>query len=279
MKKHFIKHLENLLLLLSCSWLIACSEQSSKNQNMGPAYNVDQIDEALQKASGNEDPYSIYEGEFVYTEVTQALKNLQTSLLEQNAITVTQRIETESEIKLTLVREIKDYRSKPEKHWMDEKEFIVRKALKTLNKIFDYSNPDLNAPLSTPDNSSISLSPRSLISLKFNEEDSTRVTYHNLKVIESSEAPPEAVRQQENCGEIPNCTIHVSQVSYDLVVWKSDTQNDKYSVVKKISYDVPFLAKVLDHCQQTSVPIQDQRVVVTMCSRVKNFKFGHKTNP
>jgi hypothetical protein len=246
---------------------------------MGPSFNVDQIDEALQKASGDEDPFSIYEGEFVYTEVTQALKNLQTNLLEQNALTVTQRIETDSEIKLTIVREIKDYRSKPERHWMDEKEFIVRKALKTLNKIFELSPLDSNSEMISPDNSSITLSPRSLISLKFNEEESTRITYHNLKVIETTEPPPEAVRQQENCGDIPNCSIHVSQISYDLVVWKSDTQNDKYSVLKKISYDVPFLAKVLDHCQQTSVPIQDQRVVVTMCSRVKNFKFGHKTTP
>lgn len=252
-----------LTFLLSGFLFASCDNQEKKTKNMGPEVDETQIAAAIKDASGDDSPLNIKAGEFVYTETTQTLKNLTQNLLEQDAVTVTKKTETDTDWILTVVHETIDYREKPERHYSDEKEFYIAKP-GTLS-----TSSEVSAP------SEAQVTPRSLVALNIKPESSTKVTFHNFKTSQALEDPPALVQAQENCGGLTNCKINVTTISYDMVVWENDVKNEKLAIVKRISPDVPFLARTLDHCQQTGVTVEGQRIVVTICAKVQNFKFGH----
>jgi hypothetical protein len=113
-------------------------------------------------------------------------------------------------------------------------------------------------------------------------DDDSRTSYHQLKVSERIAAPPKLVQDSPNCGGIPNCLIHITDIEFDQVNWLSYNKGDKIHIKISTSKDVPYLSRILEKCQQGSVPIKQEgkpekdwpRLLVTFCETVRNFKKG-----
>lgn len=114
------------------------------------------------------------------------------------------------------------------------------------------------------------------------QDDDPRTSYHQLKVSERMASPPKLVQDSPNCGGIPNCLIHVTDIEFDQVNWLSYNKGDKIHIKISTSKDVPYLSRILEKCQQGSVPIKQEgkpekdwpRLLVTFCETVRNFKKG-----
>jgi hypothetical protein len=114
------------------------------------------------------------------------------------------------------------------------------------------------------------------------QSEDPRVTYHQLKLTERTIAPPNLVRESANCGGIVNCQINITDVEFDQVNWRAYNKGDKIHIKITTSKDVPYLSRILEKCQQGSVPIKQEgkpekdwtRLLVTFCETIRNFKKG-----
>ncbi len=98
--------------------------------------------------------------------------------------------------------------------------------------------------------------------------------------------------QSANCGGVPNCILNATLIKYDVLVKQGD-QRERISVRQMFSQDVPLVpifnpntskelntvSRIIESCTQMSIPVKDkdgqeQRVLVTQCDRLKNFKIG-----
>ena len=121
------------------------------------------------------------------------------------------------------------------------------------------------------------------LSLKLMEKDSPaqksvsqeieKVTFHDLVVKTENSRPPETVAKLEDCGGIENCEIEITKISYEVVFHFSDEKIQKHQVEWHLSPDVPFFASVLEQCATTLVPIDNLRVLVKQCEKVRDFQF------
>ncbi len=104
-------------------------------------------------------------------------------------------------------------------------------------------------------------------------------TYHKLTVNRGKIEPPEAVKNSTNCRNIPQCLINASIVDYDIVDWSRSPEGTKIHIHFIISPDVPQLARILESCQQGSIPVPQPgddslnppRLLVTLCDTVSDF--------
>lgn len=113
----------------------------------------------------------------------------------------------------------------------------------------------------------------STLSLYPQEEEAQRITYHNLQVSQGSQSPPTLVREKENCGDVPNCQLRYTQVSYDMVLWYSQTEFKKVAVEFKFSLDTPFLGIILSQCNSSV----EGPYFVRICSFLRDFLY-HSQN-
>ncbi len=120
--------------------------------------------------------------------------------------------------------------------------------------------------------------------LKILNESTPKVSYYNLKVEKKLISPPEKVLKKSDCGGLVGCQMRVVEISYDIVFWTTE-DGEKYHIKYALSPDVPLLfvfesdksasfSSIIEFCNQTSLPYEDQRLLVTQCKTLKDFQFG-----
>ncbi|MNL47161.1 hypothetical protein D3C87_1699300 [compost metagenome] len=109
--------------------------------------------------------------------------------------------------------------------------------------------------------------------------DSCSLSCHNLKVSETVIAAPELVQRREDCGGLPDCKMRKKNISFDWVLdvkRGSSIEQQKVTYSVGISPDAPYLSRLMNYCYRgvVQVPNSAQRVLVTICNDVKDFKIG-----
>lgn len=109
--------------------------------------------------------------------------------------------------------------------------------------------------------------------------ENVKLQCYNLTTSSEVRPAPALVAAQSNCGGLPDCVMHVSNVAFDVLVTSTNedgetTQKIKFSAA--ITNDVPYFAKVLDYCTTglVDVPSAGQKVLVKVCDYVRNFQYG-----
>lgn len=210
---------------------------------------VEEIQDAQDEAFGNADPASIKAGEFVYTIETQQVFSSQVpveSLLQEESITVTERIDFPNYIEFTIVKEVIDHMQSGSPHFKFKDVLYLGKSMEK----DEVAAPEL---ADTPPIS---------------------IEYYNLKKTVEIMRKPRKVLERDPCNESDgSCNILVHKISYDARITVPPAQAQITNVEIWISQQVPYLAAVLQNCFRTVAVIEDARPLIRQCTTVIDYKF------
>lgn len=107
--------------------------------------------------------------------------------------------------------------------------------------------------------------------------DSCEIQCSNLKTADEVRPLPDMIKAQPNCGGFADCTYHVKTVQFNWTISLKkgesvETQKVNYSIA--LSPDMPFFSRMNEYCYRQLYTVQDQKVLVTTCTKLKNFKKG-----
>lgn len=232
-----------LFLILS---LIGCSKED--DVRAATPTSAEDIQKAQDEAFGNINPATIKAGEFVYTLETQQVFSGQTpveTLLTEESITITERLEYPDYIEFTVVKEQIDHTQSGSPHFKFKDVLYLGKDTKS----------DV-APSEADDASPVS------------------VDYFNLQSSVSKLRKPRKVLEREPCNEDDgSCYLRVHKISYDARITAPPALPQITNVEMLISQEVPYLAAVLQNCFRTLVMIDDARPLILQCTTVVDYKF------
>ncbi len=283
----------SLVLVVSTS----CMKKLSESDNDGPVASADDVQAKLFQAWGDVAPETINKNEFTYIEREQKIQDYDPTLIMQEGITVSDRVVNGSEIDYTLVHQINDLSGGDSKLSSTEEKVSVTlsdpsltaqmKVMQQLHSLRESTLGESTPGASTPgeDNTSVHQSNLSVqnvqaLMLACVSGKDWDVTCHNLTYTEETRPAPDLVKAQPNCANLPNCEIHVRKVSFDIIVnvktAENTTEKQKVQYSIAISPDAPYLSRLVDYCYRglILVPSAGQKVLVGVCSYVKNFKLG-----
>jgi hypothetical protein len=279
-----------------------CVKQPKDEVEFGPEYRRSEVAETLKMAIGESTPMDIKLNEFVQTDLTRVIRGRALiDLLETVGLTIVKREESESQLQINMVEERITYDLSDS--YNNKK--LIREFQDCMNKTTlraENCSPALVAsPVPTADpspsvspepgvgslpivNSELLIEKSLKLMPQMSQDDSeeSRTTYHQLKVTQRIIEPPKLVKEIPNCAGIPNCLINVTDIEFDQVNWLSYNKGDKIHVKITTSKAVPYMSRILEKCQQGSVPIKQEgkpekdwpRLLVTFCETVRNFQKG-----
>lgn len=213
---------------------------------------AEEIDKAQAEAFGNMNPLNIKAGEFVYTIKTQQVfssQEPQEALLEEESITITDRVDYVDYIEFTLVKELIDHTQPNSPH------FKFKDVLYLATQPEDQGEDEETTP-------------------ELQDPSGVVVEFFNLKVVADTIRKPAKVLEREPCvGNEAACFINIKKITYDVRVTLPNEQPITSSLEIWISNDVPYLAAVLKSCFKTVAIIDDSRPLVVQCTQVVDYKF------
>lgn len=263
----------------------SCVKPPSTEINYGPEVQSSKVAEALNEALGPADPTRIKFNEYSEAQMTRLIRGRSSvDILTRTGISVTRKEIVGNQIQFYYVEDKIEY----DLSGGGNDRRITRDFQECLNKdSLEIENcTALSASSLKPISEQKYRGQLDLMSIiKAYTEEDARVSYHNLSVTRSLEDPPDLVRNFENCMDIPNCKIRVIHINYDVVDWTTE-EGEKIAVRLKISPDVPYLSRVMEKCQQGSIPVPQNgepeseapRYLLTFCDTVRNFRFGSTSN-
>jgi hypothetical protein len=297
-----------------------CMKSPKTEIDYGPEYRESEIFAAVKLSKGENSPLEIRLNEFSLTDLTRVIRGRAiVDLLDTVGLSIVRREETSQQFQINMVQERVTYDlSEAHNHkklirehqmCMNRSTFrteaceIESKPVETAIPIATETPIATAIPIETETPivtatpvPSLEPTPVALLSddeivanslklfpqMSQYEDDEPRVSYHQLKVTERITPPPKAVQDSANCGGIPNCLIKVTDIEFDQVNWLTYNKGDKIHVKITTSKDVPYLSRILEKCQQGSVPIKQEgkpekdwpRLLVTFCETVRNFQKG-----
>jgi hypothetical protein len=258
MKKNLITL--GVLTVLTLLGSSSCVKAPSTDVIYGEQATSDEVGTALADLLGPDTGHLALKDEFVAVETTQSYRGSSAdALLQEDGILITKREKdcTQGTVGLEVV-------TSTVKHNQDGSK--TPQVDRTTNGLYCLNGKTLSSNC-TQDQvmvSGICKSP---------DADGNRITCHDLKILRGVIDPPAAVQTQPNCGGVPNCQLNVAEISFDRVTWdKPEGTKMNYRIL--VAQNVPYMAKELQFCQQLSVPVEDQRVLVTQCNTVVNFRYG-----
>ncbi|UOE99880.1 hypothetical protein [Bdellovibrio reynosensis] len=286
--------LKNLLLTMAaCSSLVACiKEPMDEEQN--PA-TVEQVQTALSKAWGNADPLTMAPNDFLFQETEQKIdSNGSAFFVLQEGITVSKREETATDYLYTYL-----YQNKVIKQGTEGAE-STREDHRTVSKgtaaatSLQVQSHDFQSHVLKPmaDDYQMTLGFERFYGLAYAcvksdaldtyckdtlKVDSCEIKCSNLKEETVVETAPELMKAQDNCAGLPDCKLNIKKVAFDWVIELKTGQNVERQRVNywvKLSPDLPFMSRMTEYCYRQLYPVQNQKVLVTTCTKLKNFKKG-----
>ena len=268
------------LLLASGLIFVGCQGDEGQPVDYGPQSSVEAVDAELAKPLASVDPTQIQLGQFADIVQSQVLAGQVYNTTGEIGRTVVDRQESTTDITFKILEKAATY---------SDQKVISRELIRTAQKaagtkststspsegdIFRASSLWMPTMFSQDRKNPFVDKMINYITQNIMAADAppVKITYHNLKVSVVQADPPAAVRAQANCGGIAGCKIETHQISFDMLVWKSDPP-DKIHRQFAMSAQVPFFANLLSECDSLLVPVGEMKTLVTLCSDVDNFRF------
>ncbi|MCB9073804.1 MAG: hypothetical protein H6623_09290 [Bdellovibrionaceae bacterium] len=254
--------MKTLLSFLCLGLLLAACDEKSKVRKAVPT-NPEAINKAQDDALGTNDPLNIQAGEFVYKIKTQEVfagsPTPSQNLINEESVTVVDRMDYGDYIELTLVKEIIDHQQDGSPHFKfkdvfylavppDPAETAASVVTKNLLPQEDTSTtPDPNKPV---------------------------INYYNLSVEKKQIRAPDKVLEHTPCNENDgSCLIPITILTYDVEITVPPQKTTITSIETWMSTAVPYTSSVLKSCFKTVVSIGDARPVVRQCTSVVDYQF------
>lgn len=99
----------------------------------------------------------------------------------------------------------------------------------------------------------------------------------NLESYQEIVDPPALIKNQANCGGLPNCKMTLKRIKFHstlTVVKKGATQTQKTIFSLAISPEMPFLARVTEFCQRRLFDYNSSKILLTNCTTLKDYQAG-----
>lgn len=249
-------------------FIAGCSKDEEASSDI-PATPEDIMD-AQDKALGDADPLQIKAGQFVYILKTQELHSSQEpieNLIEETAITVTEREEFGDYFDVTVIKEIVDYVQPDKPHYKFKNIYSI----------------DYPAPFETdfaPKASKEHLMKQMSDKVKaLAGEDEAEVNYYNLKVEKVKMSPPSKVLEHHPCAEGADCRINVTKLFFDVIVSipGEDPQRNQFELWA--SSEVPYFATILKSCVMTVIKVDTALPLIRQCESVYDYRFEALPTP
>lgn len=226
----------SVILLLG----VSCTD-SPESPPLVPTTSLE-IQKAQEDILAKISPLKIQKNEFVYFIKTQEVYTGQQdpsiSLMEEESITITDRVDFPDYIEVTMEKEVIDHLTDGSPH-------------SKFKDVFYFSN-DVSA--------------KALAEKASSEE----ARYYNLQVSSGFLKKPQKVIDKDPCATQEECLLSVKKVSYDIVF--SDPTNPQTTRVEIwLSLEVPYFATILKSCYTTVISIDSSRPLVRQCKTVFDY--------
>ncbi len=277
------------LSALTLSSAIGCIKKPLDEEE-NPA-TIEQVQQALADAWGTADPLTMEPNDFLFQETEQTLENNPTPFFVlQEGITISKKEELPDQFLYTFL-----YQNRVIKEGSEGQQ-STREDHRSVGK----ADPSLRASQLEPfqqlkplaDDYQMSLGFERFYGLAYacvksegldkycKEElgvDSCEIQCSNLSVSETVSPLPPLIKEQPNCGGFENCSYRLKKVAFDwMIALKKgesvEKQRVNYSVT--LSPDMPFFSRLTEYCFKQLYPVQNQKVLVTTCTKLRNFKRG-----
>lgn len=285
-----MKKFRFVLPLLVCMTTVVSCIKKPLDEEANPA-SIEQVQSALSEGWGSADPLTMAPNDFLFQETEQKIENNQTPFFVlQEGITISKKEELATEFLYTFL-----YQNRVVKEGAEGKE-STREDHRSVGKpdaaLAMAKSLQINKLKTFADDYQMSLGFERLYGLAFacvksdgldkycKEElgvDSCEIQCSNLVSTEEVKPVPDLIKAQENCGGFENCTYMVKKVAFDwtIALKKGESvekQRVNYSI--SLSPDMPFFSRMTEYCFRQLYPVQNQKVLVTTCTKLKNFKRG-----
>jgi hypothetical protein len=288
---YMIKFKSGLFIILAGFPVLSSCIKTPIDELDKPA-SIQEVQKALISAWGEADPVTMSTNDFLFQETEQKIDSSQTPIFVlQEGITISKKEELPEEFSYTFLYQNRVIKQGEEgKQSTREDHRSVSKPKQSL-KVNTLSEP--SAKLRTmADDYQMTLGFERLYGLayacvktdsidKYCKEtlgyDSCEIECSNLTTSRETKPVPELIKAQPNCGGYANCSYQLDRVSFDWTISLKkgesvEKQRVNYAVA--MSPDMPFLSRLSEYCFRQLYPVQNQKVLVTTCTKLKNFKRG-----
>lgn len=275
---------------------LGCMKTPSKDVDYGDEASLEDIGEILKEGVANFDVSNVQVGQFVYFDKTQAIRGTSTIIvLQEDALKIVSKVDGPNAMTFEYEGFIREYQPNgtyleyPVGDFASFQKGIVTASVNSTNlgglSLAAASTENLDAYLRMQ-------YLKASETVKPNTSKITKITYHNVVTTRSIEEAPPLIKKTSDCQGLPECKIRVTTLSFDQVVWRDEVA-DKVAV--KISYSpdlyyirfsdrvvdnktgetarVPFKDNLVQECWQQSVPVEDQKVLLSVCNTLQDFRF------
>lgn len=277
------------LLAFTISSLVSCIKEPLQEEE-NPA-TVAEVQSALSEGWGSADPLSMTPNDFLFQETEQTLENNPNPFFVlQEGITVSKKEETATEYLYSFLYQSKVYKQGEEGKESTREDH--RSVTKADPAVAMAKNLRANELKTLADDYQMTLGYERLYGLayaclksdaldKYCKEqlkvDSCEIQCSNLKVSDVIRPAPDLMKTQPDCGGLTDCSLRTKTVNFDwTLALKSGESVEKQKVNYSVSFspDLPFLSRMTEYCFRQLYPVQNQKVLVTTCTKLKNFKRG-----
>lgn len=228
-------------------------------------------DPSLDQVASGSSFHSVAEGDFVYTEKTQEVSSLPKKVILQDGKTVLPVDEDATFKRLRIAQQNRDFSTEENPPDVSfEFGLDYNKVLRKLS--FEPSS-----------NGGVPLGIVTMLSMRYActppPDGKWKVECFNLQTWEEEEAAPPLIAAQAGCGGLPDCRWRKKVMSFvratEYVDPDTNTQvRAKIIYTMKTSPDAPFLARLTDFCFRGLATVGNQKIPVTICESVRNFRRG-----
>lgn len=288
-------------VLTALTILTSCMKKPDMTDPEVAPTSLQEVQSALSNAWGQADPSSMAPQDFVYSETEQKIEADDASVVLQEGITVSSRVEEAKDFLYTFVYQTVDILNGVSEASTRQDTRTVTKdrntplvAVHDLQRMQDLAQRSASKTAQPAVEHQMLLGFEKVLSLAFAchasddlikyckdtlKVNNCDVQCNNLQVSNEVRPAPEQIKSQANCAGLPNCQMNVSKITFDwILILYADTgierQKVKYEVAT--STDLPFLSRVIDYCTQglVTVPQTGSKILISVCDRMRNFKHG-----
>ncbi|WP_413295310.1 hypothetical protein ACLSU7_09425 [Bdellovibrio sp. HCB185ZH] len=316
MNKNLHRLLPQVLTVAVVAGSLSCMKTPDLDDKAVPA-SAQEVSSSLVDGWGSVSPLTMLKGDFLFQETEQQIDTMEPRLVLQEGITISNVTETADQYDYTFLYQTavisgenssqstrEDHRSVLKSNATDSNsvQAASKKSLKSTDSAALATAKSVLAKKSDVktlgDDYEMTLGFERVLMLanscvmtddllKYCKEtlkvDSCEIKCANLTKTSEVRPAPDLIKQQSNCGGLPNCQLNVKKVTFDWsILLKTGTTTEKQKVTYTISMtpDLPFLPRVLDYCSRglVQIPNSTTKVLVTVCNRLKNFQRNTSQN-
>lgn len=287
--KHF---LQPLLLTVLLTSVVSCIKAPEMEEDENPSTITD-VQNALAESWGEADPLTMAPNDFLLQQTFRKIENGEDRLWLQEGITISKKEERATDWLYTYLYQTETLTSDGNTQQSTREDHRqVTKAEPTM-EVFNRAIA-LNGEIKPmADDLQMSLGFERLIGLAYACQltsdqdkvckevlgyDSCEIKCFNLKVTEEMRPAPDLMKAQQNCGGLAGCSMRVKTVSFDWAAYYKKgevTEKQKVNYSISMTQDLPFFSRVTDYCYRALASAGTQKALVTVCTRLANYKGGN----